>query len=146
MSWKRPLFLDNISPMDMISFMSEKIISIGCKWTLIRLPAREQLLDRSNPSTKANQFITYREDRLPHKRACFLGIQGPDGGMHNVVVAYPSNLEGISFRVNIPKMLGKETIISSFDVMNSQSPFIFWQTHLLPSNKGRFTFKHIPSP
>jgi hypothetical protein len=48
--------------------------------------------------------------------------------------------------VNIPEMLGKETVISSFDVKNRQTPFIFWQTHLLPSNKDRFASKHIPGP
>jgi hypothetical protein len=61
-------------------------------------------------------------------------------------MVYPSNPEGIHLQVNIPELLGKEAVISSFDVMNPQTPFIFWQTHLLPSNKSRFAPKHITSP
>jgi len=48
--------------------------------------------------------------------------------------------------VNIPEMLGKEAVISGFDVMNPKTPFILWQTHLLPSYKSRFVSKYIASP
>jgi hypothetical protein len=36
--------------------------------------------------------------------------------MRNVVVIYPFNPKGVGLQMNVPELLGKETIISGFDV------------------------------
>jgi hypothetical protein len=45
--------------------------------------------------------------------------------MRNVVVIYPSNPKGVKLQMNVPELLGKETIIFGFDVKDRQTPFIF---------------------
>ena len=46
--------------------------------------------------------------------------------MRNVVMIYPSNPKGVRLQMNVPELLGKETIISGFYVKDHQTPFIFW--------------------
>jgi len=80
----------------------------------------------SNPTTFLNHFVTKREDRLPKWRSCLLSVQGLDRGMRNIVMIYPSNPKRIQFQMYVLELLGKKTVISSFDNKDRQAPFIFW--------------------
>jgi hypothetical protein len=58
----------------------------------------------------------------------------------------PLNPNGISFKINIPDLFSKKTVITSSDVKKTQSTFIFRKTNRAPSNQYRFVPRDSTSP
>jgi hypothetical protein len=57
-----------------------------------------------------------------------------DGATAQVEMVHPTNPNRICFEMNIPKLLGKETYVTSFEIKKAKASFCLRHAYRLPSN------------
>jgi hypothetical protein len=70
----------------------------------------------------------------------------PNGGRLKIIVMNPFDPNGVRLEVDIPDELGKETVVASLDVEETQPSFRLWKTNSMPINKSRCALQCVASP
>jgi hypothetical protein len=85
-------------------------------------------------------------DRLSQWGGRMVSSNSPDGATAQVEMVHPTNPNKICFEMNIPKLLGKKTSVTSFEIKKAKASFCLRHAYRLLSNQSRVTLPDITSP